>query len=96
MYLPPPKAAATQPPEWYQIYFLAVLESDESKVLLQIERAGKAITDRLVQLRWGAAENPQELHDLNSAFTYLRLLFENLDTQEKGSYELSGNWVHAS
>jgi len=61
-------------PEWCQAYFVAVLEPDNLKALVQIERAADAIADRLSQLRCGVPEYPQELQDLNSALIYLRLL----------------------
>ena len=77
---PSPVATA---PEWYDIYFTAVLEADEWKALIEIGRAGKAIQDRLRQLRSSAAENVQEIQDLNCALTYLRLLLQNMDTESE-------------
>jgi len=79
MHSPHPKMVSAPLPEWYQSYFEAVLEADESRMLLQIERAAKAITDRLVQLRYGVSEYPQEFQDLNSALIYLRLLSGVID-----------------
>jgi hypothetical protein len=79
MHSPHPKRVSAPLPEWCQSYFEAVLEPDESRMLLQIERAAKAITDRLVQLRYGSSEYPQEFQDLHSALTYLRLLSGVID-----------------
>ena len=65
-------------PEWYRTYFTALLEADERRAFIQLERAAKAIEDRLVQLRYGAPEGPEETQDLTNALTYLRLLLENI------------------
>lgn len=81
------KTVSPSLPGWYQCYFLAVLESDDSRMLIQIERAAKAMLDRLAQLRRGAPEYPQEFQDLNDALTYLGLLAGNLDPEPGGSYE---------
>lgn len=70
-------------PEWYQLYFVAVLEVDEWKALIEIARAGKAIEDRLQQLTSSAADNEREIQDLNSALIYLRLLLQNMDRESE-------------
>jgi len=57
----------------------AVLEADEQKALIQLERAINILQDRLVRLRRNPSENPQEVQDLNSALTYLRLLLDNIN-----------------
>ena len=77
---PPP---ATKTPEWYHVYFTAVLETDEGKALIEMGHASQAIADRLRQLSSSAAENAHEIQDLNSALTYLRLLLENMDTESE-------------
>ena len=77
----PPPVAPT--PEWYQVYFSAVLETDEGKALIEMGHASQAIADRLRQLSSSAAENAHEIQDLNSALTYLRLLLENMDTESE-------------
>ena len=80
-YVHPATSPAPQTPEWYEIYFAAVLEADESKALIEMGRAGDAIKDRLRQLSSSVAENAREIQDLNSALTYLRLLLQNMDTE---------------
>lgn len=89
-------ANSPQLPEWYEMYFTAVLEPDESKALHQIQLASKAIADRLVELRQEAAEHPQEFQDLTSALIYLRLLFENIDTEGRGSNDFACSWITIS
>lgn len=66
-------------PEWYNTYLTAVLEPDEQKALIQLERATKVLEDRVVQLRCDPPEDPQEVPDLSSALTYLRLLLNNIN-----------------
>ena len=68
-------------PDWYQLYFAAVLEADDSKTVVQIGRACKAIEDRLSELRCGSLDNPHEVQDLNCALTYLRLLLQNINAE---------------
>ena len=80
-------------PEWYDIYLKAVVEADESKALLQIERASKAIEERLFQLRSGSPGLPQEFQDLNCALVYLRLLLENLVVEGRPPHEFNGRWI---
>jgi len=67
-----------QTPEWYHLYFEAVLEADAYKALIQIERASRAIEHRLGELRFRLPDNPNEIQDLNSALTYLKLLVLNI------------------
>jgi hypothetical protein len=83
------KTGSSSLPEWYQTYFLAVLEADESRMLIQIERAAKAIAERLVELRCGSPEYPEEFQDLHSALTYLGLLSDTIDPELRGSYEFN-------
>lgn len=71
-------------PTWYQIYFAAILESDHQKAAHLIERAQGAIRDRLSDLRFEPANNPCELQDLGSAFTYLGILLDHIGN-ESGS-----------
>lgn len=68
-------------PNWYQLYFAAVMEADESKALQQIGRACRAIEDRMIELRCNPLDNPHEIQDLNCALTYLKLLLQNLDAE---------------
>ena len=75
----PSTSSPSQLPEWYKTYLSAVLEADEQKALIQLERAINILQDRLVRLRRNPSENPQEVQDLNSALTYLRLLLDNIN-----------------
>jgi hypothetical protein len=65
-------------PDWYQLYFAAVLEADDRKMLTQIGRACRAIENRLIELRCVSPDNPHEVHDLNCALTYLTILLQNV------------------
>jgi hypothetical protein len=74
-----PKNPTHSLPNWYQVYFAAVLEPDEWKALIEIDRARHAIEDRLTQLRCSAPDNPREPQDLDSALIYLGLLAQNIE-----------------
>jgi hypothetical protein len=85
---------SSQPvPEWYDIYLKAVVQADESKALLQIERASKAIEERLVHLRSGSPGLPQEFQDLNCALVYLRLLLDNIVAEGRTPHEFNRRWI---
>jgi len=77
----PPPIAPT--PEWYQVYFSAVLETDEGKALIEMVRASEAMEDRLRQLSSSATGNAEEIQDLNSALTYLRLLLQTMKSESE-------------
>lgn len=81
-------------PEWYQLYFAAVLEADESKTVGKIGRACQAIEDRLTELTSEAPDNPHEMQDLNCALTYLKLLLQNIDID--GSDGADGREWHST
>ena len=87
------KPNAQPVPEWYDIYLKAVVEADESKAILQIERASKAVEDRLLQLRSGSSGLPQEFQDLGCALVYLRLLLKNIVTGGRPPHEFNGRWI---
>jgi hypothetical protein len=80
----PATTSAAALPEWYQMYFDAVVEADEAKALMAIQRASRAIRQRVVQLGRGSPHNPREAQDLASALIYLTLLLHNI-SPEKGS-----------
>lgn len=63
---------------WYQIYFAALLESDQRKAARLIECARGAIYDRLDDLRLTTPNHPRELQDLGSALTYLGILLDHI------------------
>lgn len=65
-------------PDWYQTYFVAVVEHDRQRALPQIELAQRAIHDRVSQLQKDIPCNPSELQDLNNASIYLGILLEHI------------------
>ncbi len=62
---------------WYQLYFAAVTEGNESRAVPQIQRARRAMQDRLVELRRAKRADGGELQDLNNALTYLAILLQH-------------------
>ena len=72
-----------RPSAWYQIYFAAVLETDQKRALLKISRAQKAIRERLEQLRGKRGNGISEVQDLNSALTYLSLLMRHVNSAQE-------------
>ena len=65
---------ASSNPDWYRSYFLAMVENDRDKALIEIGRAHKAIQERLTELRRAPVNDPREMQDLASAITYLGIL----------------------
>ena len=63
---------------WYQLYFAAVTEANESRAVLQIDRARRAMQERLVELRSAKGADGGELQDLNNALTYLAILLQHV------------------
>ena len=63
---------------WYQLYFAAVTEANESKAVLQIDRARQAMQNRLVELQHAQRSDGGELQDLNNAMTYLAILLQHV------------------
>jgi hypothetical protein len=63
---------------WYQLYFAAVTEGNESRAVLQIERARCAMQDRLIELHRATGPDGGELQDLNNALIYLTLLLQHV------------------
>lgn len=64
---------------WYQLYFAAVTEGNETRAVLQIERARRAMQDRLIELGGASVGgNAGELQDLNNALTYLAILLQHV------------------
>ena len=69
-----PKSSTSPLPKWSEIYFEAVSETDEHESLVKLEFAANALDDRMGELRRCIPHPPQELEDLESALTYVRLL----------------------
>lgn len=59
---------------WHKLYFDAVLENDPQRALAKMQRARGVLEVRIVQLQKGGGGYPNELSDLKSAMTYLRML----------------------
>lgn len=65
-------------PDWYRTYFHAMVENDRAKAVIEIERAQKAIQERLLELHRASAADPREMQDLASAITYLGILLMHI------------------
>lgn len=63
---------------WYQLYFAAVTEGNESRAVLQIDRARRVMQDRLLELRRAKVADGGEVQDLNNALTYLAILLQHV------------------
>lgn len=63
-------------PDWYQTYFVAVVERRRDRALPQIELAQQAIYARVAELRKNASGSARELQDLNNALVYLGILLQ--------------------
>jgi hypothetical protein len=68
-------------PDWYHAYFVAMMERDRTKALLQIQRARIAIQERTRELRHSDPSSPREIHDLINALTYLGILLAHIGTE---------------
>lgn len=71
-------------PAWYDAYFVAVVERDRNKALLEIDRARHAIEQRSRELGQLAGNNPREFQDMVYALTYLGILQSQIGTESGG------------
>jgi len=71
-------------PNWYRIYYLAVLEGDRCKAKTKIDRAQQAIEERLIELRSESPSSPREPQDLCNALLYLGILMQNMSADAGG------------
>jgi len=67
-------------PGWYEIYSAAMLENRQRETRSQIERAYRAIQDRVSELRTYPAQYEREAADLSHALNYLEILRQHLGT----------------
>jgi hypothetical protein len=67
--------------DWYRLYFSALVETDRSKALPQIERAQEAIQGRRLELTQIPPENPREELELSKAQNYLGILLRNVGSE---------------
>ncbi|MFZ0732048.1 MAG: hypothetical protein WAM79_06965 [Candidatus Sulfotelmatobacter sp.] len=63
-------------PGWYRIYYTALLEGDRHRARAKIDRAQKAIHERLTELHAAVPSNERESQDLQNAQTYLGILLQ--------------------
>jgi hypothetical protein len=80
---PPRRRTATS--NWRDVYFAAVLESDRKRALVKIESARKVLSGRLLELQSAPRPSSDELRDLNSALTYLDILFSCIAEDPPGA-----------
>lgn len=81
--MPPTRRAKTS--NWRDIYFAAVLESNEKRALTKIQSARMVLQDRLLELQSVPDARADELRDLHSAMTYLDILFSCIAENRPGS-----------
>jgi hypothetical protein len=74
-------ARISRQPAWYHTYFLAMVENDRDKALLEIAHAHRAIQERLLELRRAPGEDLREMQDLASAITYLGILLMHIGNE---------------
>ncbi|HTZ82503.1 MAG TPA: hypothetical protein VMB66_04900 [Candidatus Acidoferrales bacterium] len=65
-------------PGWYRIYYTALLEADRGRARAKIDRAQKAIHERLSELHAAVPSTEREPQDLQSAQTYLGILMQHI------------------
>ncbi len=68
-------------PQWYRMYYLAVLEGDRFKAKGKIDRAQQAIADRMLELRSQDPNTPREPQDLSNALLYLSILMQHISSE---------------
>jgi len=67
-------ASRTRQP-WYQAYCVAMLQTDESRLLSDVEHARKAIECRVAELGFDSGSH-LERRELHEALRYLSMLIE--------------------
>ncbi len=66
---------------WFAAYCAAMLESSREKALTRIERAQKAIRDRVEELRFAPTSGDREERDLRDALNHLGNLLNHLGSE---------------
>lgn len=77
-YMPGARPVKLNASGWYQLYFAAVTEANENKAVVQIDRARKAMQDRLIELQRTNCPDGGEIQDLNNAMNYLAILLQHV------------------
>ena len=70
-------------PQWYQAYFLAMVENDREAALTRIEGAHRAIHERLAELHEAPPGDTREMRDLTSALIYLGILLKQIGRESE-------------
>lgn len=73
-----PGGAIHAEPMWYRVYYHALLEGDRDKAKVKIDRARRAIQERLRDLRSLPPSTVREPQDLENAQTYLGILSQHI------------------
>ncbi len=66
---------------WFAAYCAAMLESSREKALTRIERAQKAIRDRVEELRFAPSVADREERDLSDALSHLGNLLSHVRSE---------------
>ena len=77
------RSVVTAEPMWYRIYYHALLEGDRDKAKVKIDRARKAIQERIRDLHSLAPSNAREPQDLRNAQTYLGILSQHIGSDSE-------------
>lgn len=72
------RTARGDEPGWYRIYYTALLEGDRHRARTKIDRAQKAIHQRLAELHAAVPSSEREAQDLQNAQTYLGILLQHI------------------
>jgi hypothetical protein len=72
------RTARHDEPGWYRIYYTALLEGDRRRARAKIDRAQKAIDQRLAELGAAVPSTKREPQDLQNAQTYLGILLQHI------------------
>lgn len=75
------RAARCVEPGWYRIYYTALLEGDRQRARAKIDRAQKAIHQRLAELGAAVPSTEREPQDLQNAQTYLGILLQHIGSE---------------
>jgi len=76
---------AQSSPTWYHSYFSAILETNQNRAVVKIERARTSVQNRIIELQFGKTPTQaREIQDLNNALTYLQILLEHIGKESDG------------
>ena len=78
---PRTKTESGAEPGWYRIYYTALLEGDRGRARAKIDRAQKAIHQRLAELGPVVPSTEREPQDLENAQTYLGILLQYIGSE---------------